>query len=97
MKTLIGISLVYSIRVSYINNVSRTNRVGTYTYKEDSIELATIEENTDPSTQRATLITNVVARYYNVAIGLDASSVIDTLPRKETITTVYTCILASFR
>ena len=49
-KTLIGIGLAYSTRVSYIDNVSRTDRVGTCTYKEDSIELVTIEEGTDPLT-----------------------------------------------
>ena len=47
---MIGIGLVRSTKVSYIDNVSRTNGVGTYTYKEDSIEPITIEEGTDPST-----------------------------------------------
>ena len=97
MKTLIGISLVRGTRVSYIDNVSRTDGVGTCTYKEDSIELATTEEGTDLSTRRATSITSVVARYYDVAIGLDTSSTTDTLPGRETIATVYIYILASFR
>ena len=94
---MIGISLVRSTRVSYIDNVSRTNRVGTYTYKEDSIELATIEEGTDPSIRCVALITSIVARYYDIAIGLDASSATNTLPRREIIAIVYTYILASFR
>ena len=94
---MIGIGLVRGTEVSYIDNISRTNGVGTYTYKEDSIELATIEEGTDPLTRYATLITSVVARYYNVAIGLDASSVTNTLSRREIIVIVYTYILVSFR
>ena len=96
-KTLIGIGLVRGTRVSYIDNVSRTDGVGTRTYKEDSIELATAEEGTDLSTRRAASTTSVVARYYNVAIDLDASSATDTLPGREITTTVYTYILASFR
>ena len=92
-----GIGLVRSTGVSYIDNISRTDRVGTCTYKEDSIELATAEEGTDPLTQRATSITSVVARYYNAAIGLDTSSAIDTSPRREIMATVRTCIPASFR
>ena len=47
---MIGIGLIYSTRVSYIDNVSQTDRAGTYTYKEDSIELVTTEEGTDPLT-----------------------------------------------
>ena len=97
MKTLIGISLVRSTEVSYINNVSRTNKVRTRTYKEDSIELVTIEEGTNPLIQRATLTTSVVTRYYNAAIGLDASSATNTLPRREITATVHIRILASFR
>ena len=97
MKTLIGISLIRSTKVSYIDNVSRTNGVGTCTYKEDSIELATIEEGTDPLTRYATLITSIVVRYYDVVIGLDTSSAINTLPRKEITVIVYTYILASFK
>ena len=96
-KTLIGIGLVRSTRVSYIDNVSRTNRVGTYTYKEDSIELVTIEEGTDLSTRHATLTIYIVVRYYNIVIGLDAFSATNTLPRREIIAIVYTYILASFR
>ena len=96
-KTLIGISLVYSTGVSYINNVSQTNGVGTCTYKEDSIELATIEEGTDPLIRCATSTISVVARHYDIAIGLDTSSATNTLPRREIIAIVYTYILASFR
>ena len=96
-KTLIGIGLVYSTRASYIDNVSRIDGVGTRTYKEDSIELATIEEGTDLSTRRTALITSVVARYYDIAIGLDASSATDTLLGREITATARTCILASFR
>ena len=94
---MIGIGLVRGTGVSYIDNVSQTNGVGTCTYKEDSIELATIEEGTDLSTRYAALITSIVARYYNTAIGLDISSATDTLPRREIIAIVYICILASFR
>ena len=92
---MIGIGLVRSTRVSYIDNVSRTDRVRTRTYKEDSVELVTIEEGTDLSTRRIALITSVVARYYNAAIGLDVSGVTDTLFRREIMAMVYTCILAS--
>ena len=60
------------------------------------MELATMEEGTDPSTRRAASTTSVVARHYNVAIGLDTSSTTDTSSRKETTATVYTRILASF-
>ena len=96
-KTLIDIGLVYSTGVSYIDNVSRTNGVGTRTYKEDSIELATIEEGTDLLTRHVASITSVVARYHDAAIGLDASGATDTLPGRETIAMAYTYILASFR
>ena len=94
---MIDIGLIYSTRVSYIDNVSRTDRVGTCTYKEDSIELVTIEEGTNLSTRYIALITSIVIRYYNIVIGLDASSAIDTSPRREITAIVYTCILASFR
>ena len=94
---MIGISLVHSTRVSYIDNVSRTDGARTRTYKEDSIELAIVEEGTNPSTRYTTSITSVVARYHDAAIGLDASSAIDTSPRKKTIAIVYTYILVSFR
>ena len=97
MKTLIDIGLIYSTRVSYIDNVFRTNRAGTYTYKEDSIELVTTKEGTNLSTQYTTLTISVVARYYNIVIGLDASSTTDTSPRRETIATARIYILASFR
>ena len=60
------------------------------------MELVTIEEGTDPLTRYAILITSVVAWYYNVVIGLDASDATNTLPRREIIAIVYTCILASF-
>ena len=94
---MINIGLVRSTRVSYIDNVSRTDRVGTRTYKEDSIELATTEEGTNLLTRRTTSTTSVVTRYYNVAIGLDASNATDTSPRRETMAIAYTYILASFR
>ena len=97
MKTLIGIGLIRNTEVSYIDNVSRTNRAGTRTYKEDSIELAIIEEGTDPLTRRITLIISVVARYYNIAIGLDTSSATNTSSRREIMAIVYIYILASFR
>ena len=58
---MIGIGLVRSTKVSYIDNVSRTNRAGTCTYKEDFIELVIVEEGINPSTQYTTLITSVVA------------------------------------
>ena len=96
-KTLIGIGFVCSTRVSYIDNVSRTNGVGTYTYKEDSIEPITVKESTNPLTRRAALITSIVARHYDIAISLDASSITDTSPEKEIMAIVYTYILASFR
>ena len=94
---MIGIGLVRSTRISYIDNVSRTDGVGTRTYKEDSIELVTIEEGTNLSTRYVASIISVVARYYNVAIGLDVSSTTNTLPGREIIAIVYTCILVSFR
>ena len=94
---MIGISLVRGTRVCYIDNISRTNRVGTYTYKEDSIELATIEKGTNPSTRYTTSTISVVARYYNIVIGLNISSTTDTSPRRETTAIVYTYILTSFR
>ena len=60
-KTLIGIGLVRGTGVSYIDNVSRTDGVGTCTCKVDSIELVTVEEGTDLSTRRAASTTSVVA------------------------------------
>ena len=94
---MIGIGLICSTKVSYIDNVFRTNGVGTCIYKEDSIELVTVEEGTDLSIRYAVSTTSVVARHYDIVIGLDISGITDTLPGREIIATVYTCILVSFR
>ena len=60
------------------------------------MELVTMEEGTDLLTRRAASITSVVARYYDIVIGLDTSGAIDTLFIKEIIAIVYICILVSF-
>ena len=61
LKTLIDIiSLIRDTIVSYINNTLQTNKVRTCIYKEDSIELVTIIEFSNPLTYYPILIIYIV-------------------------------------